>query len=189
MIVSTSYRVEGFDELITAIIKIANPDLVVELGTQQGKSAIAIAKGLCEGQRLFTYDLFEDTYREPPYAPTKADLEQARININQAGEANRVTVTLMDAFEVHGLFSQVDVLHIDLCNYYDNVFKVLEQWYKKVKKLILIEGGVYNYWQRKYQFEPFISILEMDFIKNTYNYCVIRGSNDQAITILTKKGE
>ena len=188
MIVSTSYRTEGFDELITAIIRIVNPDMVVELGTQQGKSAIAIARGLREGQRLYTYDLYEETYRNPPYAPTRADYKQAEINIEEAGLASRVTSVRMDAFVVHDAFHQVDVLHMDIGNHYDNVLRILKQWHKRVAKLILIEGGVHNRWQKEHGFEPFTAILEMSFIEDNYDYCIVHGEDDHAMTILTRKG-
>lgn len=187
MIFSTSYKEEGFYKLLTALIRIANPSIVVELGTQHGKSAVAIARGLREGQKLFAYDLFEETYRLPPYAPTRADFEQAKKNVIQAGVADRATVARMDAFEVHELFDEVDVLFVDICNYYDNVLRILERWHDRVAKLILLEGGVLNHWQKRHRFEPYAPVLEMDFVKDNYDCCIVRGVKEQAITILARK--
>ena len=184
---TTSYISEGLTCLLTCLTMSVNPDISVELGTQQGSSAIMIAKGLRPGQKLITIDLFEEKYRLPPHGNTHAKMEIAIKNIHDAGLDSFVEVREGDALESYKNFDNVDLLHIDLCNHADNVYNILVKWVDKVRKMILIEGGNYNYWQKKIGFESFNKVLLMSFVKDNFNYCTIVGKHDHSLTILTRK--
>lgn len=184
--ISTSYIGSGFKELISGLVKIYDPKTVVELGTQQGASAIIMAKALGKGH-LYTYDLFRKRYTKPPYNLTRASLTETRKNIAANKLESKVTVRRKDALLAQNDFNKVDMLHVDLCNYYDNVRIVLSKWYKKVKKLIILEGGVYNKWQKEKGFKPFDEILEVPFIKDNYDKVIIKKDGNYALTILIRK--
>lgn len=186
MIFTTSYKTNGMEDLLTALTKIANPKIAVELGVQQGASAIAIGKGLDKGD-LYAYDLFEPTYQEPPFGSTHADAEIALQNIATARLLDKVNICVGDAFNTHKDFGKVDLLHVDICNHYDNILKILKKWYRKVNKFILLEGGVYNHWQKKCHFKPYNTVLKMPFIKDNYEVFTLRGGDDYALTILERK--
>lgn len=186
MIFTTSYKNEGFKKIITGIVQVTNPQIAVELGTQQGASAILIGKALKDG-KLFTYDSFDEKYDNPPYAETHADLRQTLRSIKAAKLDNtKVEVTPYDAFRVADLYKSVDLLHIDICNHYDNIKKLLRQWYLKVNKVILIEGGGYNQWQKEYKFKPFYPLFTELFILNRYGCSVITLDDNYSLSILTR---
>ncbi len=184
--ITTSYIGKGFKKLIAGLVEICDPKTIVELGTQQGASAILMAKAMGEGH-LYTYDLFEKRYPKPPYAPTRADFIMAQKNIAANKLQKKITIRKKDAFWAYKDFKKVDILHIDLCNYNENVRLVLSKWYTKVNKLILLEGGIINKWQREKRFKPFDRVLNMPFIKNNYEKIVIKKDNNYALTILIRK--
>ncbi len=184
--ITTSYVGAGFKELITGLVKIYDPQTIVELGTQQGASAILIAKAMGKGH-LYTYDTFKENYPQPPFAKTKADLNATKKNITAHQLEDKITIHQKDAFLAYEDFKNVDLLHIDLCNYYDNVYQVLLKWHKKVNKLILLEGGILNKWQQKLGFRPFNEVLDLSIIKNNYNKVTIQKDNMYAITMLVRK--
>jgi catechol 2,3-dioxygenase-like lactoylglutathione lyase family enzyme/flavodoxin len=187
-IFSTSYRDEIFEGLLTTFIRIVNPKTVVELGVQQGKSAIQIAKGLGKDSKLYAYDLFQEKYSLPPYSQTHANFEETLRNLSNTYVNDKVVVLFYDAFQTHLLHDKVDVLHIDLCNHYDNVKKILELWSDKVTKMILIEGGYENHWHRKYGFKAFTPVLDESFIKDNYHVNIICSDNkNYALTVLIRK--
>jgi hypothetical protein len=55
--------------------------------------------------------------------------------------------------------------------------------------MILIEGGVYNYWQKEIGLKPFTEVLNLPFITDKFDKCTIVGKNDHSLTILTRKIE
>jgi len=185
MTFTTSYRTEGLLDLLTALIKSQKPKIVLEFGTQQGSSAIAIAKGL-EGGKLVTYDLFEPNYSEKPYSPTHADKVLASENIRKAGVADKVEIRSGNVFEVWDRFEEVDILHVDLCNYFGNVYPIMEMWNDKVTKMIIFEGGDYNHWQMKLHFSPFHKVLHMPDFAKKWEHTVIRGDDTYCMTVLTR---
>lgn len=188
MTYTTSYKSEGLPELLTNLVLITNPIEVVELGVQQGASAIALARGITDPQgQLYAYDLFEEKYQNPPYGQTHASLEIAKSNIEQAGLSDRITVFKSNALECWKYHDNVDILHIDLCNYYDNVFTVMYKWYDRVSKMIILEGGDYNHWQKSYNFKPYKPVLNLSYVSKLWDYATIRGSRDYAITIMTRR--
>lgn len=164
--VTTSYKSKGMEELITALAKSVGARKIVELGTQQGHSAILLAKS---GASVTTYDLFEEIYSEPPFKETHADYEKAIKNTIKYN----ISIRRKNAVNVKPV--KCDVLHIDICNHAGNVSDLVDKWYGKAK-LILLEGGVLNKWQKKYKFKPYIP---------RYNHTIIKGENGYALTIIT----
>lgn len=186
MIFSTSYKGRGFRELISGLVKIYEPKTIVELGTQQGSSAILMAKAMEKGH-LYAYDLFQERYSKPPYNLTKSNLIKTKKNIAANKLTNKITIRRKDALLAYRDFKKIDMLHMDIGNYYETVYSVLSKWHNKVNKLIILEGGVFNRWQRKCGFRPFNKVLETPFIKNNYDKVVIQKDDHYAITILIRK--
>jgi hypothetical protein len=164
MIFTTSYR--GMDSLLTELVRSVGAKKIIEFGTQQGHSAVMLARG---GGMVKTYDLFEPRYSNPPYKNTHADLFEALANTMDYG----VEVFAKDVNEVKPI--ECDILHIDICNHYDNVYPLVSKWYGKAK-MIILEGGVLNKWQKKYGFKPFIP---------KQNHIILRGKGGYAMTIIT----
>lgn len=186
MTFSTSYKSEGLPDLLTSLIKAVNPKLVLEFGVQQGASLIAIAKGLKDG-KVIGYDLFQPNYDEPPYGVTHASKDITLNNIKKANLTKKVEVIEANVFEIWNNYEKVDVLHVDLCNYHKNVMIVMEQWNEKVEQMILLEGGDDNHWQKRYGFRSFHSVLHTDFVTKRWEHTVIRGENDYALTVMTRR--
>lgn len=173
---TTSYKSEGMDHLLTALVRTVNPSKVIEFGTQQGHSAVLLAKGMKRGV-VKTYDIFESNYPNPPHKETHADMLKALHNV----EGYNIEVYAKDVFEVKPV--RCDVLHIDICNHQKNVYPLLHNWQDKVSKMIILEGGVLNKWQKKYGFKPFV--LPLRYFKD-WRSVIIKGENGYAITILTR---
>ena len=186
MITTSKYEENGFADIITGLVKVYDPKIVVELGTQRGASAIIIGKALKDGI-LWTYDLFQEAYPLPPYSRTYADREEAEYYIGAQGLLGKVRVRIGDAFQIHKEFDEVDILHIDLCNHYDNIATILPHWRYKVKKVIILEGGGYNKWQRELGFSPFTPLLKRHFVTDNYWVSIITKNEDYALTILIRK--
>lgn len=166
------------DQLLTNLVKSVGTRRAIEFGTQQGHSAVLIAKGATG--TVYTYDTFSEAYNQPPFKPTHANYEKA---LKTTGNYD-IWVRKADVFKIKPV--SVDTLHIDICNHYDNVKPLLEAWQSKIKKMIILEGGVYNKWQKKYGFNPFNTILTEMFMRD-WNHVVIRGEGGYAMTVLTRK--
>ena len=183
---STSYTSSELGDFITSFVRLINPKKVVEIGCQQGMSSILIGRGLGSSSQIHTYDLFSEVYSNPPYKETHADQMIAWRNIQKANLDCRVDVykgTGFDAFKKH---SEIDLLHIDICNHYDNLKPLLEIGLSKVKKAIILEGGIFNQWQKKHGFTPYYKIFEEELFSN-WTYITIPENDHNAITILTRK--
>jgi predicted O-methyltransferase YrrM len=84
---TTSYSNSHLQTKIIDFVKNTNPKLVIEIGTQQGASAILIGKALAAKSKIITIDSFESEYIEPPYAKTHANF---KITISNLEKANLV---------------------------------------------------------------------------------------------------
>lgn len=174
MIFTTSYKTPGLEELLTYLPMSVGAREIVELGTQQGHSAVLLAKS---GAHVETYDSFEEKYFYHPYGETHADMGKAIENVKKYN---------IDVFKKNVLkleSKKCDVLHIDICNHFGNVLPLLERWERNVSKLILLEGGVYNSWQEKYDFFPYHNSLWR--FKN-WNCIVVKGNKQYALTIMSR---
>jgi hypothetical protein len=182
---TTSYRETWYQDLITSLVRVVDPQVVVEIGTQQGCSACALAKGLRGDAWLATYDLFKEHYPDPPHAATHANFSLATDALYELRPKCNWKVTQGTASDVEE--TRIDLLHIDICNHYDNVKEVLETLIGRVEKMILLEGGVDNSWQKEHGFKSFLSLLEEPWVKRDWTYVVVPFTPDHAITICTRR--
>lgn len=171
---TTSYKSPGMGELITALVRTVGAKTAIELGTQQGHSAVLLAKG---GASVKTYDLFEEKYQKEPFKETHADFKEAIKNTVMYD----ISVHKMDVNEVKPV--ECDVLHIDLCNHAGNVMPLLKKWKDKVSKMIILEGGIHNEWQRKYGFMPYQNEL---YRLDKWGATTFKGKYPYAVTVLTR---
>lgn len=181
-IFTTSYNDQAC-ELITSLVQVLAPTEVIEIGSQQGRSSVAIAKGLVIGANFATADLFEPNYSSPPYLSTHADQQKVLENLDAAGLVCNYQVLRTNGLALAEKIGAVDLLHVDICNHRDNLLPILRAWGPKVKKMILLEGGIYNNWQRKYGFEPYRDSLN-EF--NDWSHVTITINEHNAITIMTR---
>jgi hypothetical protein len=187
MIKTTSkYEENGFADILRGLVRVYDPGMVVELGTQQGASAIILAQAMTHGQ-LWTFDSYLTEYDKPPYARTLASFAATKFNIKQAGLESRINVCYGDAYIAHLEFEEVDILHIDLCNHYDNLSVILPHWRYRVRQAIILEGGGYNKWQREHNFKPFYPLLQRHYVTDFFTPIVIKKNEDYALTILVRK--
>jgi len=185
-IFTTSYKTPEIEDFITSLVRLADPHIVVDIGTQQGKSAVLLGKGMKEGSELYSFDLFEETYSAPPHANTHSNMLAAKENLDFANLKCKWSVRKKAGVEAIEDFEQIDILHIDICNHRDNVIPILDVAINKVKKYILLEGGVKNSWQQKCGFTPFNESLQK--YKEVADFCVFKiNSNENAITVMSKR--
>lgn len=169
---TTSYKSEGLAELLTALVRSVGAKKVIEFGTQQGHSSILLAKGEAS---VITYDSFEENYSNYPQKETHSNLAKALKNTSKYN----IKVCVKDVFNIKPV--TCDVLHVDICNHQNNVAPLLENWKDKVKKMIILEGGVLNKWQKKYGFDPYCP-----YVVDEWDSIVIKGKGGYAMTILTR---
>lgn len=142
----SSYAINNYADVFRTIVSASQPTNCVELGTLEGYSAVAIARGLKENFEKFggrghlaCFDLFED------YAYRHSTLEEVRKNLEEAGVSDFVTVKKQDAYTVHELYepNSIHLLHVDLSNTGETVRKIIELWDDRmvVGGIILFEGG------------------------------------------------
>lgn len=192
MIFSSSYSLPEAQGLITAFVRAINPKKAVEIGTQQGMSSILIGGAMQYGSQLITYDLFEDKYQGPPHLPTHANKEIAEQNIKKAGVADRVTVKMgshREAFDneidIYGVgYTCIDLLHVDICNHYDNLKPILELLENFTSKAIILEGGIYNLWQMKHGYKPWAPLLHE--VLDRWQHITVPFNEHNAVTLLTR---
>lgn len=189
-VLTTSYSWPGATDLIASFTKVLQPKVVVEIGTQQGFSAISICKGLDEDALFYTFDLFEDTYPSPPYASTFASQEKAISNMKAANLSCSWMVQKGSYKEVIQLVPKpIDLLHVDICNHYHNLFPILEELAPHIRKGMILEGGMKpNRWQEKYSFTPWYTILQLNQHSSYWNTIPIPlGKDHNAVTLCVRK--
>lgn len=169
---TTSYKSPGMEELLTYLPMSVGAKKIVELGTQQGHSAILLAKS---GAHVDTYDSYDEKYSNYPFKDTHADIDKALKNTAK--------------YDIHVFKGDVqllkpkicDVLHIDICNHEDNIKSIVFNWANKVKKMIILEGGALNKWQKKYGFNPYYPYNYTDWTS-----VIIEGKKGYAMTVMTR---
>jgi len=183
---TSSYSIAQ-QSLITSLVQTVNPSFVLEIGTQQGSSSIALGKGMSSDSKLITYDLFEESYEDYPYFSTHANKKLAEQNLKKAN--------LLCDWEVrkgnykHFLLQEqevVDILHVDICNHLGNLSPILRFCESKVTSMIILEGGGHNDWQRKHKFVPYKSSLNQNYLCNWEHVTIYEGSH-RAITIMSRR--
>lgn len=187
---TTSYKTEEQRDFITSFVRLINPKTVVEIGTQQGCSAITIGRGLQPESRLVTFDLFEPKYDKPPYSNTHACKQTAIMNI-AAADLDCYWQVIQGSH--HDVISHVpglwiDLLHIDICNHYDNIEPILGHLAPFTKEALIIEGGIYNHWQKKHGYRPWHPVLDEAWFRTDWRAVVVPLSDEgNAVTLATRK--
>jgi hypothetical protein len=191
MVFTSSYYERHQRDFITNLVACINPVVALEIGTQQGNSAIAIAKGMKTGV-LYTCDLFEETYRVEPHGPTHANHAAAVQNLREAGLKIPVEVVIgnhntgMRAAMAHG---DIDLVHIDVCNHLTSVAVILGDLLaaKQPTKCVILEGGIYNKWQKSGGFDSYRSFLETPEVSSGWTWSTIPFNSHNAITVMTSR--
>lgn len=187
-IFTTSYE---NPELLTWLVKGLNAKTIVEVGSQQGNSTVALGRGLGEGSRLVTVDRFDEKYDAPPHLETHARKDAVEANLKNANLKCNFEVIKGDGLEFLKHFQNqndhMDVFHCDICNHYDNLKPILEVAVQLNPNMILLEGGIHNKWQQKYDFKSYAPMLEEPWLKDFYTYVTIPFNEHNAITVLTKR--
>lgn len=192
-IFTTSYPTPEAQSLITGFVQCIDPDSAIEIGTQKGGSAILIGRGMKAGTTIDCYDLFEEKYPEPPHAPTHANMEDTIKRIEDAELDCRIKVhkgTYQDAlkelcFDVG--YVTTDLLHIDICNHADNLLPILKAMHKFVDKAIILEGGVLNRWQVKYNYKSYLPLLDESEFASHWDHITIPFNRHNAVTFMTRR--
>ena len=111
---SSSYMRNSYGDLFYGLVKVMQPELIVELGTSSGYSAHHMARALKENQkgRINCYDLWE-MYE---HRGNTCDKASVIINLKQFIDDN---IIYLNQGDVRGLEAEygdgvVDILHIDL---------------------------------------------------------------------------
>ena len=192
MTFSSSYETPGMADLIAMLVRLVDPISVLEIGTQQGGSARIIAEAMTSGGYLTTCDLFEPKYRSPPYGDTHCSKEKAEENLRECGYRTSIKVLTAGYPDLVPKLSSrtVDMMHIDICNHYDNLkpilFDVIGRSVIDVRKMILLEGGIYNKWQKQCGFYSYAPILKESWLCN-WGHATIAFNDHNAITVLWRK--
>lgn len=177
---STSYNSQQLN-LLTILAKVINPCFIVEVGTQQGHSAVALGSALTVEGELITCDTFASHYNQPPFAETAANQVKALCNLNNAGLtcSYQVRQASFEDIAKELVGRNIDIIHIDICNHLDNITPILKTILDLQVRFIFLEGGQYNHWQKKYGYQPYTSILPVFFRE----FCTIPFDDSHALTI------
>lgn len=135
----SSYEQNNYGELFYALIRIYQPEKVVEIGTLDGFSAYNIARALKANGHgsLDCYDLWENCVDNFGIDFTFKSV--AEENLKEFEDI--IKLGLADAFGIDQKYKTIDILHLDIDNDGGVLEKIIPVWIDKVKHLIIIEGG------------------------------------------------
>lgn len=159
----SSYEENNYGDFFYALMRVSQPEVVVELGTEAGYSAYYIAQGLRSNQKghLYCYDLWEK-YDAKNYGFYVRSRSEAEENLKQFQDI--VSFNSIDAREVYKMHDVVDILHVDLHNEGEILEEVIPNWIDKTRQFIIIEGGSIERdkveWMIKYKKIPIRKWLE-----------------------------
>ncbi|MBI2049654.1 class I SAM-dependent methyltransferase [Candidatus Roizmanbacteria bacterium] len=131
----SSYEKNNYGDFFYALMRIYQPQKVVELGTKAGYSAYHIARALNDNGNgsLDCYDLWEDyQFNSVPQSVAEKNLKEFKdlISLNSG-----------NAIGVDKKYKTVDILHVDLNNEGGILEKIIPRWIEKIRQIIIIEGG------------------------------------------------
>lgn len=154
----SSYQENNYGELFYVLMRIYQPEKVVELGTKAGYSAYHIARGLRDNGKgsLDCYDLWEKySFHSVPKSVAQKNLRKFK---------NIITLNLRDAIGVEKKYKMIDMLHVDVSNHGEILEKIIPKWINKVRQLIIIEGGSSEHdnvdWMIKFKKTPMVKWLK-----------------------------
>ena len=131
----SSYEQNNYGNFFYTLMRVYQPETVVELGTKAGYSTYHIARGLRDNGKgkLDCYDLWEKyQFNSVPLSQTQANLKEFNkiISFNQR-----------DAIGMDESYKSIDILHVDLSNDGILLEQVIPNWIHKTNQLIIMEGG------------------------------------------------
>jgi hypothetical protein len=191
VVFTSSYHEKHQRDFITNLVACIDPVVALEIGTQQGNSAIAIARGMRSGI-LYTCDLFEETYRVEPHGPTHANYAVTVQNLMKADL--KVPVEVIVGNHSVGMKTamdrgDIDLVHIDVCNHLTSVAVILGDLLaaNQPTKCVLLEGGIHNKWQKTCGFDSYRPFLESQEISSRWTWSTIPFNSHNAITVMTSR--
>jgi predicted O-methyltransferase YrrM len=154
--IDSSYRENDLGRFIYNSVIRLKPKKVVEFGTLNGYSAVAIAMGLRDNGfgKLYAYDLWEK------YPYKSAQQEKCRENIERYSLENLVVLGQVDFKEWLKNPEDFDLLHIDISNTGDVIKTAVNALRHKISEgsTIIFEGGSSSRdnveWMVKYNKKP-----------------------------------
>lgn len=154
----SSYEKNNYGDLFYSLIRVYQPNKVVELGTKSGFSAYHMARGLKANGKgtLDCYDLWENyEFNSVPKSVAEKNLKEFK---------NIVSFNLRDAVGVDKEYKKIDILHVDISNDGEKLEKIIPVWIDKVRQLIIIEGGSFEHdrlpWMIQFKKKPITKWLE-----------------------------
>ena len=135
----SSYEKNNYGDLFYSLIRVYQPEKVVELGTLTGYSAYSLARGLQANGKgtLDCYDLWEKyDHQNTFYAFPQSVVEE---NLKEFKDI--VSFSQRDVVGVDKKYDAVDILHVDVENNGEILEKIVPRWIDKTRQIIIIEGG------------------------------------------------
>lgn len=131
----SSYEKNRYGDLFYALVRVYQPEKVVELGTKAGYSAYHIARGLKDNGKgsLDCYDLWEN------YEFNSAKKSAVEENLKEF--KGIASFNQRNVIGVEGLYEAIDILHVDVSNEGGILEKIIPKWIDRVRHLVIIEGG------------------------------------------------
>lgn len=179
----SSYEKNIYGEMFYALIRVYQPEKVVELGTKAGYSAYHMARGLKASGKgsLDCYDLWENyQFGSVPKSVAEENLKEFK---------DIVRLNLRNAVGVDKLYKMVDILHVDLDNEGHILEEIVPFWINKIRQFIIIEGGSLERdtveWMIKYKKMPIGKWLK-DFARRRGDIEYLTIEPFPSITIIRK---
>jgi len=160
--VSSSYADNGIGKVLYEYVIDKKPNIVIELGTLHGYSAICIGLALRDNGfgSLTCYDLWED------YEFTNTSMDNTKSVIDKFNLSDLVELKKQDAIEWCKNPEDFDLMHVDISNDGDKIEKIVELLTANINNgsHILFEGGTEerdkDSWIEKYGFKPITSVRD-----------------------------
>lgn len=131
----SSYEKNNYGDFFYSLMRLYQPEKVVELGTKAGFSAYHIARGLKANGKgsLDCYDLWENyQFNSVPQSTAQENLKEFK---------DLISFKLANVIGVEREYQTVDILHVDLSNEGGILEKIVPYWIGKIRQVIVIEGG------------------------------------------------
>jgi len=137
--IGSFYRSDNLGKIYYDIVLQYKPKKIIEFGTFNGYTAVAMALALDElkAGRILSYDLFEDyPYRHPT-------LENTKRNISKSGVSQYIELGKKDIYEWLKNPEDFDLLYVDASNTGETIEKTYEALKPRVQKgsIVIFEGG------------------------------------------------
>lgn len=135
----SSYEENNYGDFFYALMRVYQPEKVVELGTKAGYSAYHMARGLKVNGKgtLDCYDLWENNIEN--HGSSYISKLATEENLKEFKQI--IKLELSDAIGIDKKYDLIDILHIDLDNDAEILEKIIPAWIDKVNQFIIIEGG------------------------------------------------